>query len=284
LDASQVSAALGLAVAQAAGPQANFGTMAKPLHAGFAAAAAVRATCLAKNGVVASDRAVDGPRGFMDLYGIDQRVDFFEEPSEDGSQPNRHSLVPKLFPNCFATHHAMTGLLRLRSQHSFAPGNVAGVSIEGNEGSYAALAKTLPRDEVEAKFSLEYATALILLDGSVGLNSFSQKTLSRDDVQMFMKRVSVSEKAGTGPLRMSRVQVTLDNGQRYETLVDGIEPVSRDMLVVKIRDCLSFAGAHVDADDFCAEVFGVADRSMTALFSAIQRVRNSVRKAVQVVA
>ena len=60
LDAERAGAALGLAASQAGGVRRNFGSMAKPLHAGLAARAGVLAALLAEQGLTAGD---DGARG-----------------------------------------------------------------------------------------------------------------------------------------------------------------------------------------------------------------------------
>jgi 2-methylcitrate dehydratase PrpD len=55
LPLAQAHAALSIAASSACGLRANFGTDVKPLHVGFAAAAAVRAVLLASAGAAASD-------------------------------------------------------------------------------------------------------------------------------------------------------------------------------------------------------------------------------------
>src|ERR1022692_4680631 len=60
--------AIGLALAQASGMQASFGSDVKSLQAGFAAAGAVRACVLAASGIGSNDTVLDGPKGFADLY------------------------------------------------------------------------------------------------------------------------------------------------------------------------------------------------------------------------
>lgn len=55
LDRSRTRHALALAAAQAGGLQRNFGAMAKPVQAGFAAAASVRSALLAEAGITGDD-------------------------------------------------------------------------------------------------------------------------------------------------------------------------------------------------------------------------------------
>jgi 2-methylcitrate dehydratase PrpD len=73
LDQSAVAHALAIAASEASGLKENFGTMVKPLHAGLAARDGVLAALLAQGGLTASDRALDGPQGFLRAMDTDAR-------------------------------------------------------------------------------------------------------------------------------------------------------------------------------------------------------------------
>ena len=68
-NAQQVEASIGIAIAQCAGSRQNFGSDTKSFQAGHCNAAAVRAALLASEGFTAGEGALDGPGGFVDLYG-----------------------------------------------------------------------------------------------------------------------------------------------------------------------------------------------------------------------
>jgi 2-methylcitrate dehydratase PrpD len=268
------SAALGLAVAQAAGPQANFGTTAKPMHAGFAAAAAVRAVRLAAMEVDASATALDGPRGFVDLYGdgitLDQAFRTLGETA-----PALHSEGPerKAYPSCYATHHGIAATLALCDEHTVDPHAVAAIEIEGSAGSHAALLTRLPRDTTEAKFSLEYAISLVLLNRSVHLGSFSDQAFRRGDLHEMMTRVAVTEAAGPVTPRYSRVRLAMRNGRAIETTVTALDTRPEpDRLAAKVADCLSFAGLGGDGCAFCSDILALAGHPLTRFTDALDRV------------
>jgi len=65
LDAERTQAALGIAASLASGLRQNFGTMTKPLHAGWAARNGVVAASLAQRAFTADAQALDGPNGFL---------------------------------------------------------------------------------------------------------------------------------------------------------------------------------------------------------------------------
>src|SRR5580693_2037008 len=65
LDAEKTSIAIALGASQSSGLMANFGTMAKPFHAGKAAHAGIMAARLAEAGFTANLDALEHPRGFL---------------------------------------------------------------------------------------------------------------------------------------------------------------------------------------------------------------------------
>jgi 2-methylcitrate dehydratase PrpD len=68
LDEERVTAALSLAFSMASGSKLQFGTMAKPLHAGLAAQHGVMAAVLAASGVAGVPEPLEGAWGFRDLF------------------------------------------------------------------------------------------------------------------------------------------------------------------------------------------------------------------------
>ena len=75
LDAKQSSYALGLGASQSAGLMANFGSMAKPFHAGRAAQAGVMAARLAAGGFTAQPDVLEHPQGFLAAVSPQGNVD-----------------------------------------------------------------------------------------------------------------------------------------------------------------------------------------------------------------
>jgi 2-methylcitrate dehydratase PrpD len=72
LDAAQVRTALAVAASQSCSLKENFGTMTKSFHAGHAARSGVLAALLAREGWTASDRALEGPQGFVSVLGAER--------------------------------------------------------------------------------------------------------------------------------------------------------------------------------------------------------------------
>lgn len=182
----QIRSALSLAAAQAGGMQANFGTMAKPCQAGFAAAAGVRAARLAAAGVTGPADALDG-RGFFHLYGGGVRPD---QPVTTEWRPAQLSL--KLFPSCFAAARLIGVALAAREAIGDARA-IAAVRLLVPSGSVEVLRYKRPTSPDEAKFSGPFNVAVALLDGTPTLQHFTSEAIARADLLDLMERVHITE-------------------------------------------------------------------------------------------
>ncbi|NBQ05431.1 MAG: MmgE/PrpD family protein [Betaproteobacteria bacterium] len=68
LNAKQTQMALGIAASQPVGLREQFGTMTKPFHPGGAAKVGLMSALMAKHGYTASPRALEAPRGLMQVF------------------------------------------------------------------------------------------------------------------------------------------------------------------------------------------------------------------------
>jgi 2-methylcitrate dehydratase PrpD len=191
LNADQTRNAIGIAASLAGGLQANFGTMTKPLHAGIACRNGLVATLLAKAGWTANPAILEADNGFFKVFGCGEIKDLnsFGKPF--------HFLSPgvslKRFPTCSATHLGIEAILGLKRDHALTADQIESIECGVHALSFQALRQELEvQTAEEARFSLHFAAAMVLLDGSVELKHFSQATFRRADVRALMKRVRVS--------------------------------------------------------------------------------------------
>lgn len=234
LDAGKASYALSIATSMAAGFMSQFGTMTKPLHAGLAAKAGVMSACLARSGLTAGVDTFDGPTGMNRLMvGPDyeqlrdslthiehgQTLRFETESVGEPLLILSSGLKNKRFPNCGSAHRAMDGLLELRERHGFEAAEVAAIDVRAPISHLNNLMYTVPRDPLEARFSLEYGLACILLDGRCTLADFEPDRVSRAEVRALYPRIHrhpVDAAEGEFP---TEVEVTLHDGQSFQTSV-----------------------------------------------------------------
>ena len=250
LDTGRTQMALGIAASLASGLQQNFGSMTKPLHAGWAARSGVVAAHLAARGFSAGAEALTGPSGFLRAMSGGPEPDLtpfgaLGEPFEIVSP----GVGVKLYPCCYATHRAIDAVLELRAAHVIVPANVAEVRVEVNRGGLLPLRVEPPTTGLEGKFSLEYCLAAALVDGGVGLSSFTDEAIRRPEAWELMAKVSVGEGAEAAEFPIggyAEVRIVLSDGSEYGTRVDvprgdPSRPLSWDDLAAKFRDCTGAA-------------------------------------------
>lgn len=194
LDAQQSAFALSLASSRAGGFISQFGTMAKPLHAGLAAQSGVIAATLAQSGVEAGLDVLEGQTG---LTGLMVSAEFNETRENAKGFVTENVGAPlmvldpglraKRFPNCGSAHRAMDALLTLGERH--APARIRKVIVHAPQTHLRNLMFTEPKTSDEAKFSLEYALAVVLADSECGLRHFEADAITRADLAMLGKKV-----------------------------------------------------------------------------------------------
>lgn len=256
LDAAAVENALGLAATQSAGLRLQFGSEAKPLHAGLAARAGLFAAELAAAGLQGSPEALDGPVGFFAVF------------SGGAAQPERvleawgapwQIAVPGLYFKpwacCTATHYAVHAALTLRDTYRLAPDDIGDVTVTFPPGGDTPLSRDLPSTGLEARFSVAYAVAAALTDGSPGIATFADVPV-RDDLIALARRVvsrhdETAARASTDPAtRFSTVEIVLRNGTVLSHKTDRL--YSAEDLHAKFADAtgqderLAFIPAHID--------------------------------------
>lgn len=184
--AQDTAVILGIAATQASGLRAQFGSEAKPLHAGLAAQAAVSATLLALSGFHGqADKVLDA---FLTACcaGAQQA----EKLTAGWGAPWRivhPGLEFKPWPTCGGTHGAADAARAIRQAWLQRGKNIAGlqqelerVEVSFPPGGDIAASVRQPTNGIEARFSLEYVIAASLLRETLLLADFSQGALDEE--------------------------------------------------------------------------------------------------------
>ena len=276
LDAPATLAALGLAASQASGLKENFGTMAKPFHAGHAARSGVLAALLAREGFTASPSALDGVQGFLALASADgdRAASSLGEPWRIVSS----GIAVKPYPCCALTHSAIDALLDLRAAHSLVASDVETVEVTVGPVVPTVLLYPSPTTGLEAKFSMEYCSARALAGGTVGVDAFEDDAVHDPDIRRLMTRVTMrvatgGATAGTGSAH-SGVSVSLRDGRVLTLPARGARghpdsPLSDAALRGKFESCASRV-LRPDRVETLAEILGSLEgcpdvRTLTSL-------------------
>ncbi|KNC05842.1 2-methylcitrate dehydratase [Pantoea sp. RIT-PI-b] len=240
-DTSATATLIGIATTQASGLRAQFGSAVKPLHAGFAAERAVAAAQLTLAGF---DGKQDGViEAFISATSNGQAqpeklIDNWAEPWRMVSP----GLEFKPFPTCAGTHSAAEATRILRQQwlangHSLQAllDNIADISVAFPPGGDIAASVRVPANGIEARFSLEYVIAAMLMYDDLRLQDFAEGELNHAVMPLAAKvRRTPDENAppdAINPaLRFHLVTLTLRDGSqlqqrrtRQQSLADAVD-------------------------------------------------------------
>jgi 2-methylcitrate dehydratase PrpD len=188
LDVAQSARVLGLAGSQASGLRDNFGTMTKPFHAGHAAESGVISADLVELGWTASEDILEAPLGFYHAEG-----GTYEPRAILNRLGNPWMFVSpgdllKRFPCGTIQQPVMDETLRLIQENHIKASEVEKVEIGGNQSNVNTLFHHHPKTGLEAKFSMEYAVSILLVEGKAGLLEFTDAVVLRRDVQDMIGR------------------------------------------------------------------------------------------------
>lgn len=196
---AQLESSLGIASSMAAGLRANFGTMVKPMHSGWAASGGLTAALLAANGFTGSGTAFGGTGGFLDVYGdLDTRPDVLLGLGAPYTF-DRPGVALKRYPCCYAVHRAIEAVNALRAAHTVDATTVRRISAVVPPHSLDPLPHSRPTTGLEAKFSMEYVLAVGVLDGDYGLRAFTDEAAVRPAVAELLERTHVTEDPAMSP-------------------------------------------------------------------------------------
>jgi len=220
LDAARFATALGLAATQAAGLKSSFGTMAKPLHAGKAAADGLLAARLAEAGFTGSPAALDGHQGLGEAT-TGSLPDAGRLDRLDGRFLVRDTLF-KRHAACYLTHAAINAAASLRG--AARPDEVESVEVRVAPAVLDVCNIAEPATGLEAKFSLRATVAMALLgDDTTDHGAFTDARATAPELVALRDRVTVVTEPGR-PGTAATVVVTTASGDRLQGEADTGRP------------------------------------------------------------
>ncbi|MDE1991705.1 MAG: MmgE/PrpD family protein [Rhizobiaceae bacterium] len=257
-DAGQYANAIGIAGSRCGGLFTNLGTMTKSSHCAYAAAMGLEAALLTRRGFTGTKTLFDPapqsygeafyPRGFNG----DELLNF--------GKPFRvvdPSYAIKIFPAKFSTHYAITAALMARPQIS----NITAIkAIRIQAADVPSSDRPHPASGLDGKFSLQYTAATALLDGNVGLASFTDDMLARPEIQALLAKMRVTLSREIPSIytdgRHLDLEVEMNDGQLISTRCErprgswGAPPITEEEHHAKARDCLATWLAPESIDRF----------------------------------
>ncbi len=251
LDRDAMRRALSIGATQAGGLRENFGTMTKPFHAGRAAENGVVAAELAALGFTASPNGLEADRGFFRAAGGGYSAEMIDGKLGNPWTFHFPGVSIKPHPSGSLTHPGMAVMMELIRAHDLKPARVKRVSVGTNHNMPNALIHHRPVNELQAKFSMEFCMAILLLERRAGLEQFTDEVVNRADVQAMIRRVDFGvhpEAEAAGFDKMTTIiEVELDDGRKVSGRADfgkgsPANPMTDDELSEKFRQCAAWGG------------------------------------------
>ncbi|MBK1783207.1 MmgE/PrpD family protein [Prauserella cavernicola] len=263
LDAETTAHALGIAGSMASGLLEFLadGADTKRLHPGWAAQAGITAARLAAHGATGPATVFEGRRGFYATYLNGVEVDLGAGLADLGQRWNTPSIAYKPYPACHYTHAPVDALAEVLREHPLRADEVARVvAFTDKTGVDLVLEpsadKVRPRTPYDAKFSLPYCLASLLVRGSVEVGSFTPDAIADQAVLAVTPRVSYEtrEYSPRPDAFGGGVRVETTDGRTFEAELryqrGGAEnPMTEDDVRVKYRANagLALSGGAVSA-------------------------------------
>jgi 2-methylcitrate dehydratase PrpD len=250
LNVEQLERALSVAGSQSAGLRENFGTMTKPFHAGRSSESGLAAAQFAEYGWTATEKILEAPRGFFSAAGGGYDLNAIAGKLGAPWTFDSPGVSIKPHPSGSLTHPGMTEMLRLIKENGIKAADVKHVRVGTNSNMPNALIHHRPTNELQAKFSMEFCMAILLIEGRAGLNEFVDEVINRPDVKAMIEKVDfvIDERAeAAGYHKMTTyIDITLKDGKTISGMADfgkgsPANPMSFEEVAAKFRECAEFA-------------------------------------------
>ena len=209
LNIDQICNSFGIASTCAAGLHANFGTMSKPLQSGNAARAGVMSAILAKENFTGSRDILD--HGYLEI------VSPVVYEDKIINSLNGHFVVEdirfKEFPCGAPSHAAILSSFKIRESLIINSDQIEKVLVRVYPRAVKLAGNSMPKDGLEAKFSIPYCTLTALLKGEVGLEAFTDEAVKDNEIQRALPKVILEPEPEFEATRGASVKVFFKDGR-----------------------------------------------------------------------
>ena len=216
LDEQHTAWALGIAASQPIGMREQFGTMTKPFHPGGAARAGLTSALLAKNGFTASPKALEAPRGYVQV--VSTKYDWNEVTGELGQRFEISFNTYKPFACGIVIHPTIDAATQLGARGVRAE-DVERVELRVHPLVLELTGKKEPQDGLQGKFSVYHGFAAGLIFGRASEGEYDDAIVTREDMVTLRRKVvaTVDEKVDEAS---ADVTVHLKGGRKEHVFVE----------------------------------------------------------------
>jgi len=196
LNSTQMANAMGICGSLASGifEFLTDGSWVKPIHAGWAAHAGIVAAQMAKKGLTGPHTVLEGRFGLYNTHvGLENfKKDKLIEGLGKVWETLRISIKP--YPSCHFTHSSMDAALTIKRKYGIDPKDISEIiclvpQVSVNIVCEPIDTKLNPQTDYDAKFSIPFTVATILLKGKAGLDEFDEKAIKDPEILSLARKV-----------------------------------------------------------------------------------------------
>ena len=168
----------------------------------------------------------------------------------------------KKYPCCGSAHLALDATARILDRSPFQAADIEKIEVEVDFDPPRSLIHDRPQSALEGKFSMQYCLAAAVLDGKVGLDTFTDQQVLRPEAQDLIPKITMHRSAGyqgqpSWVEAYNQVAVHLKDGrvltERVDRITEGaLRGVTMDEIIGKFRDCTSAALPTGDTEELVA--------------------------------
>uniref|UniRef100_A0A8C8RHE5 Cis-aconitate decarboxylase n=1 Tax=Pelusios castaneus TaxID=367368 RepID=A0A8C8RHE5_9SAUR len=269
LTRTQCANALAITASLAGAPMANAATQAKPLHVGNATRLGFEAALLAAQGMEASPLILDdlpGCSGFSAFYDNYQPKPLPLPANSHQFLLEKQDIAFKRFPAHLGMHWIVDAALSVRNllinyAGSFSPALIRTILLRIPVSKY--INRPFPESEHQARHSFQFNACTALLDGKMGVHSFTDASIHRQELKELLAKVLVEhpeDNIANFDKMYGEIALILENGDVLTGRCDTFyghwrKPLSRDSLLKKFRSNAS----HVFPEDKVEAIITIVD-------------------------
>lgn len=246
LDAARFEDALGLAATQSAGLMAaQFESMGKRMHHGFAARNGLYAALLAAGGYTGIKRVFERDYGgFLSVFGEGHAPDAGKIVDGLGEHWETQRIAVKPYAAMGSLHAPLDAIFDIMAKRPIASADVEHIDIAMSHAAYhhGWWKLTKPLTPIAAQMNVAYAVAVAILDGAAMVQQFAPQRIDRDDVWALIPKIEAHHEPEfdkPGLARKTHLIVRLKDGPTLEQTVEAARTVARpltnDQVIAKFR-------------------------------------------------
>jgi 2-methylcitrate dehydratase PrpD len=242
LDPHRMRHAVGIALSQAAGFRAMFGSMCSSLMTAHGAQTGLRAAILAQRGFTSSDAALEGPNGYLDVFTEQPDLSALTEGLGTRFEITRNTYKP--YPCGVVIHPIIDACLELRRAYQLDSDDIASVSVRVSPQALALTDRPHPRDNLQARVSLYHWVATSFIRGTARIVDMdTQSAVLEPRIVGFQEKITT---VGDDAVAKDAAEVTV-------RLLDG------RLFTLRVEHCVGSASRPMTDGDLEQKFAGLAE-------------------------